>query len=95
MSGEELAVDKVLAVFGRAEARDFVDLLAIEPRYGLDRLCRLAADKDRGFDPGVFADMLSQFDRLRREEFELDDAQYKLLCSAVKAWRALANKLAR
>jgi Nucleotidyl transferase AbiEii toxin, Type IV TA system len=28
LSGEELAVDKVLAVFGRAEARDFVDLLA-------------------------------------------------------------------
>lgn len=28
LNGEELAVDKVLAVFGRAEARDFVDLLA-------------------------------------------------------------------
>lgn len=26
LAGEELAVDKVLAVFGRAEARDFVDL---------------------------------------------------------------------
>lgn len=34
LSGEELAVDKVLAVFGRAEARDFADLMAIEPRYG-------------------------------------------------------------
>ena len=38
LSGEELAVDKVLAVFGRAEARDFVDLLAVETRYGLERL---------------------------------------------------------
>lgn len=38
LSGEELAVDKVLAVFGRAEARDFVDLAAVEARYGLDRL---------------------------------------------------------
>jgi predicted nucleotidyltransferase component of viral defense system len=36
LSGEELAVDKVLAVFGRAEARDFVDLAAVEERYGLD-----------------------------------------------------------
>jgi len=60
LSGEELAVDKVLAVFGRAEARDFVDLMAIEPRYGLDRLCQLAAEKDRGFLPNVFADMLGQ-----------------------------------
>lgn len=49
LSGEELAVDKVLAVFGRAEARDFADLMAVEPRYGLDRLCQLAAEKDRGF----------------------------------------------
>ena len=51
LSGEELAVDKVLAVFGRAEARDFVDLMALEPRYGLDRLCELAAEKDLGFTP--------------------------------------------
>jgi hypothetical protein len=41
-------VDKVLALFGRAEARDLVDLTAVEPRYGLGRLCRLAAEKDPG-----------------------------------------------
>jgi len=38
LSGEELAVDKVLAIFGRAEARDFADLMAVEPRYGLGHL---------------------------------------------------------
>ncbi len=53
LSGEELAVDKVLAVFGRAEARDFHDLMAVESRYGLDRLCKLVAEKDRGFTPAV------------------------------------------
>ncbi len=53
LSGEELAVDKVLALFGRAEARDFVDLMALEPRYGLERLCELALQKDLGFEPGV------------------------------------------
>ena len=51
--GLELAVDKVLAVFGRAEARDFVDLAAVEERYGLDHLFELAAEKDRGFTPEV------------------------------------------
>ncbi len=55
LSGEELAVDKVLAIFGRVEPRDFVDLAAVVDRYGLDRLFELAADKDRGFNPGVFA----------------------------------------
>jgi len=42
-SGEELAVDKLLALFGRAEACDFVDLMKVEPRYGFERLCQLAS----------------------------------------------------
>ncbi len=93
LSGEELAVDKVLALFGRAEARDFVDLMALEPRYGLDRLCRLAAEKDRGFTPAVFADMLGRFNRLRREEFEFDDARYEELGQKVGRWREQALEL--
>lgn len=68
LRGEELAVDKVLALFGRAEARDFLDLMEIEPRYGLDRLCRLAGVKDRGFASAVLAEMLGRFSRLRRVE---------------------------
>ena len=95
LAGEELAVDKVLAVFGRAEARDFVDLMAVEPRYGLDRLCRLAAEKDLGFSPAIFADMLAQFGRLRRDEFELDDARYEQLGRDVETWRERALELAR
>jgi hypothetical protein len=51
LTGEELAVDKVLAIFGRAEARDFIDLAAVEPKYDFERLCELAAEKDRGFSP--------------------------------------------
>lgn len=93
LRGEELAVDKVLAVFGRAEARDFVDLLAVESRYGLDRLCQLAVEKDRGFTPTVFAEMLGGFRRLRRDEFELDDSGYELLTGAVERWREHALQL--
>lgn len=93
LRGEELAVDKVLAVFGRAEARDFVDLMAVEPTYGLDRLCQLAAEKDRGFTPAVFAEMLGGFRRLRRDEFELDDARYAQLGSEVERWRSRALEL--
>jgi hypothetical protein len=95
LSGEELAVDKVLAIFGRAEARDFADLMAVEPRYGLDQLCQLAAEKDHGFLLSVFAEMLSRFDRLRREEFELDDAGYEQLRSAIERWHKQATDLAQ
>jgi hypothetical protein len=94
LSGEELAVDKVLAIFGRAEARDFEDLMALEPRYGFDRLCELAADKDRGFLPEVLAEMLGHFARLRRDEFELDDARYQQLARLVEGWRERARELA-
>jgi hypothetical protein len=94
LRGEELAVDKLLALFGRAEARDFVDLMAVEPRYGLDRLCQLAAQKDHGFTPTVFAQMLGRFNRLRREEFELDDARYGQLGEDVERWRERALEVA-
>lgn len=95
LSGEELAVDKVLALFGRAEARDFVDLMAVERRYGLERLCRLAAEKDRGFSAAVFAEMLGRFGRLRRAEFELDNVGYEQLTRQVAQWRRRALELAR
>ena len=93
LSGEELAVDKVLAVFGRAEARDFVDLMAVESRYGLDRLFKLAAEKDRGFTPGMFADMLTRFDRLRPEEFGLDETHHDALRQEVERWRERATDI--
>jgi hypothetical protein len=95
LTGEELAVDKVLAIFGRAEARDFYHLSALEPRYGLDRLCRLAADKDAGFSVEVFADMLLRFDRLGRQEFEIGDDKLASLKDQVASWRGRALKMAR
>jgi Nucleotidyl transferase AbiEii toxin, Type IV TA system len=56
---DEVAADKTLALFGRAAARDLVDVAALSERYPLERLCELAAEKDAGFDRRVFADALS------------------------------------
>ena len=56
---DEVAADKTLALFGRAAARDLVDVAALSERYTLERLCELAAEKDPGFDRRVFADALS------------------------------------
>lgn len=91
LSGEELAVDKVLAVFGRAEARDFVDLAAIEPRYGLERLFELAAEKDHGFTREMFAEMAGRFSRLRPDEFGLDPERYERLERKVLEWQEQAR----
>jgi hypothetical protein len=93
LSAEEFAADKVLAVFGRAEARDYVDLMAIEPRFGLARLFELAREKDSGFSPAVFIEMLDRFPRLRRDEFPLDDVQFDELRFRLQVWRAGALEL--
>jgi len=87
LSTEELAVDKVLAVFGRAEARDFVDLAALEPRFGLEHLCQLATAKDGGFRRSVLLEMLSRFDRLPRDEFDVDDKGFESIVESVRRWR--------
>jgi len=84
----------VLAVFGRAEARDFIDLFSVEDRYGLRRLCELAAEKDGGYSVAMFSEMLGRFDRLRRDEFETDDPGYERLTQAVRLWREQALDLA-
>jgi hypothetical protein len=56
---DEVAADKTLALFGRAAARDLVDVAALLGRYTLEQLCELAAEKDAGFDRRVFADALA------------------------------------
>lgn len=56
---DELAADKVLALFGRAAARDLVDVDALLTRYTAEQLLRLATEKDPGFDVRVFVDALA------------------------------------
>ena len=45
---EEIAADKMLALFGRAAARDFVDVAALLRTFPAERLLDLAAEKDPG-----------------------------------------------
>lgn len=88
LAGEELAADKTLTLFTRAEARDYVDVFFLARRFGKDRLCELAKEKDSGFDRGAFAEMLGAIDRLDRDEFEVDDATIDELRGFFASWRA-------
>ncbi len=58
LSIEELAADKTLALFGRAEPRDLVDVAALAASRGSEQLLVLAAAKDTGFDRAVLADAI-------------------------------------
>lgn len=66
---DELAADKMLALFGRAEARDYMDVDRLLDRYGTDRLLELAKEKDGGFTPERFAESLRAIDRLQPDDF--------------------------
>lgn len=86
LASEELAADKTLTLFTRAEARDYVDVFFLERRFGKDRLCELAKEKDPGFDRAAFAEMLGAIDRLDRNEFDVDDATFNELREFFASW---------
>lgn len=67
----ELAGRKLLALFGRAEARDFADVYVLAQRLGKDALLEQARSFDAGFDLTVLAQMMGTLDRLDDEEIPL------------------------
>jgi nucleotide-binding universal stress UspA family protein len=71
---EELAGRKVVALFDRAEARDFADVHALAARYSPEHLIDLAARIDAGFDIAIFADMLESHRRFSDDEIPSGDA---------------------
>lgn len=87
IASEELAADKTLALFGRAAARDFVDVFALSQIFGEDRLLELAAEKDRGFDQRHFAEALAAFNRLDRDLFEVSKEDYSTIREWSTSWR--------
>lgn len=73
LGNDELAADKTLALYGRAEARDFVDVYRLRSHYTRPDLARLAREKDRGFDLEMFAGAIQRIDRHERRDFPTDD----------------------
>lgn len=59
----ELAGRKVIALFDRAAARDFVDVLALSHRFSKVELLALAREVDSGFEIGVFVEMIGVLNR--------------------------------
>jgi nucleotidyltransferase AbiEii toxin of type IV toxin-antitoxin system len=60
---QELAGRKTVALFDRAEARDFADVFMLADRFGRSELLRWARDFDAGFDVAVFVQMLATLSR--------------------------------
>jgi hypothetical protein len=86
LSLEELAADKVLALFGRAAARDYQDVAALRRPFSWMVLLQLASEKDAGFSVERFLDAIAAFDRLDADDFDLSRAGYERLQLEVTAW---------
>jgi len=78
--------NRVCALFGRAEVRDYVDVGAIltSGQYTEDELLDLASDHDPGFDQPRFAEALAAIDRLPDSLFQpygmsLRSGRFKLI----------------
>lgn len=89
---DELAADKVLALFGRGEARDFLDVFGLFQRLGWERLLDLAEQKDAGFSGERLAESLGRIDRLDQAEFGVDAAGYEALRSWVNQTRVALGR---
>lgn len=83
---EELAGRKVIALFDRAEARDFADVFALAQRYEKELLLRRAAEIDTGFDRAVFATMLRTLGRFTDDEIPIDSSSVATLRSFFSRW---------
>lgn len=84
---EELVGRKVIALFDRAEARDFADVYTLAQRYPNELLLRRAAEIDAGFDMAVFTTMLGTLNRFNDDEIPVDPSTISDLRDFFSRWR--------
>jgi nucleotidyltransferase AbiEii toxin of type IV toxin-antitoxin system len=82
----ELGGRKLLALFGRAEARDFADVFMLSRTYSKAELLAKAAEIDAGFDKRVLAEMLGTLRRFADDEVPIDRSQLPELREFFAQW---------
>lgn len=86
LAASELAVRKTLALFGRAEARDFTDVFMLHQRFDRDDLISRAAELDAGFDLQIFTQSLRAHRRLSDDLFPDIDVPVAHIRAYFDAW---------
>jgi hypothetical protein len=92
---EDLAADKVLALWGRARPRDYFDVAALINHYSKEQLLAIAAAKDIGFTPSTFVDALRAITRLQQADWAEDginETTAEQLQTLFHAWRSQLEK---
>lgn len=85
----DLAVNKLLALIGRDEPRDYLDIHEAMKVLPLGAICWAAAGKDPGYSPAMILDLLRRRGKYRPEDFvRLDLAEPVNLSDLKQSWRA-------
>jgi hypothetical protein len=67
----DLATNKVLALVGRSEIRDFLDVLQLDEGYlSLGALIWAACGKDEGFTPATILDLMNRHSRYQESDLK-------------------------
>ncbi len=67
----DLAINKVLALVGRSEVRDFLDILQLDREYlSLGAIIWAACGKDPGFTPSLILDQTNRHSRYQESELK-------------------------
>jgi hypothetical protein len=70
----DLATNKVLALAGRSEIRDFLDVLQLDQNYlTLGTLMWAACGKDQGFTPAMLLDETNRHSRYRENDLQSEN----------------------
>jgi hypothetical protein len=90
----DLATNKALALAGRAEIRDFIDILFLHETYvGLGAICWAACDKDQGFTPRSLLDFANRHMKFRDEDLARENLARPIsLVELKEAWLNAAEQ---
>lgn len=83
---EELAGRKLIALFDRAEARDFADVFALARRFSRELLLARAAEIDRGLNFGFLGSMMRTLDRFADDELPIESADVIAMRAFFRDW---------
>ena len=82
----ELAARKVIALFDRYAARDFVDVFVLAHTYGKAELLAWATDLNPGFDRAYFVEALDMLPRYSNSDLSLGDVDTAALRGFFSEW---------
>jgi hypothetical protein len=93
----DIAINKVLALAGRNEPRDFLDVLHVQHKLlSLGALCWAAVGKDPGFSPASLLELLKRRGAYRDEDFRRLQLRKQVVLSELKeVWRTSLEEASR